>query len=161
MGPFDLIVVVAAVCVSSPLPLAPENDVRLPESVIEAFQGSWILDAKRSVMLADNTISEFLPRYRLDLATIRIDKRLLTLSDKKSSVNLDESFRVNDAMPKNGDEPVMILRMADGRTVTASFVVQKDEILMRIPARCCSRSGVWLQFVRTEDHSHADDASDK
>ncbi len=99
MGPFGSLLVVTACCISSALPPAPAEDARSPKTVITSLQGSWTLDSKQSVMLADDTISEFLPGYRSALASIQIDERKMTLVGTKALINLDDAHTRKEQIP--------------------------------------------------------------
>ena len=151
-------VVFALVVVLSSPSWGAEPPRPTPEQDLKTAQGRWRFDPKSGSLWDINDPKEKVPALFRSMA---VDGVVLAIDGNRLTVGKGEPISIaNDLDFPNLQEQVekavrgqrlVLLTLASGKGLLASYSVDKDSLDIHYPAGCCSRSGHILVFRRVKE----------
>lgn len=146
--PIVIVLVIAGLLGWADDPLPDRN----AKEELQSMQGTWHLLENESAFATDTVIESYLPNYRKELKSLKIEGNKLTLhmlSDPLVVANDLKIGGVGDNVIKGNN--LILFTFGDGRGMLGSYKVVGDRFEIRIPETCeCSRTGIIATFGRSK-----------
>lgn len=140
---------------SSSLPPAAAS--KSPAEELKVLQGSWKVSFAFSVAqtISGEQTPEIIHKLANDRLAFKIEENRLSF-DCIRTVRGETVTLCNDLPPlesfkeRAGADRLVLLTLENGKGLLASYRVDQDQLTLRYPAGCCSRSGSVIRYERVK-----------